>query len=270
MTDILLHLQESLLRKTANMRADEFVIRTVGNFLMQCQPNSNERIFTEPCCLVLTTYGLGVSFLPASQLVPIPDSLIGQDGRQVVTDNRAMQVAILDACYAVLCQTPIDEHILNGDTVSKSIQRAKIVCSEIELIRDQRAISKPTVLMIGVVQTIVKQLQDSGMITILSDLDPQLIGNRIAGVEVQDGKLNRSLIHDCDIILATGMTITTATLDSIVDSARQYSKPLVMFAQTGSNFAEEYIALGIESVLAEHYPWYCFPGQSNIQVFRRR
>jgi hypothetical protein len=250
------------------MRADEFAIRGIWNFTMQSQPNSNERIFTESGCLVATS-GLGASFRPASQLIPIPDSLTGQDGRQVVADDRAMQVAILDACYAVLHQNPTDEHILDGDTVGKSIQRAQIVCAEVELIADRLAIHKPTILMIGIVQTIVKQLQGSGMMTVLSDLDPQCIGNIIAGAEVHDGKLNQQLIRDCDIILATGMTIATATLDEIVATAKQYSKPLVMFAQTGSNFAKEYVALGIESVLAEHYPWYSVPGRSVIGVFRR-
>jgi hypothetical protein len=251
------------------MQSDEFTIRGIWNFTMQCQPNSNERIFTESGCLVATSR-LGASFRVGSQLAPIPASLIASDGRQVEeVDDRAMQVAILDACYSVLPhKAPIAEHILDGDTVGKSIQRAQIVCAEIELIKDRLAISKPTVLMIGIVQTVVKRLQDSGMMTILSDLDSRIIGSRIAGIEVQDGKLNQSLIHDCDIILATGMTITTATLDEIVATAKQYSKPLVMFAQTGSNFAEEYINLGIDSVLAEHYPWYSVPGRSVIEVFR--
>jgi hypothetical protein len=268
MDDILLHLKEILLKKTTDMQADEFVIRGIWNFTMQSQPNQAERIFTESGCLVATS-GLGASFRPASQSVPIPDSLTGQDGRQVVADDRGLQVAILDACYAVIPQTPIETYVIEGDTVRKSTQRARIVCKEVELIANRLAISKPTVLMIGIVHTIIEQLQESGMITILSDLDQRLIGHGMAGAEIHDGRLNPLLIPDCDIILATGMTITTETLGTIVGSARKFNKPLVIYAQTGSNFAEEYIKLGIDSVLAEQYPWYCIPGQSTIKVFRR-
>jgi hypothetical protein len=236
---------------------------------MRSQPNSNERTFTESGCLVATS-GLGASFRAGSQSVPIPDSLTGQDGCQVVADDRALQVAILDACYAVLPQSPTEDHVLNGDTVSKSIKRARIVRNEVELIADHLAISKSSVLMIGVVHTIAEQLCDAGMKTVLSDLDPRIVGSMVAGAKVYHGSMNVHLIRECDIVLATGMIITTETFDEILAVARQYAKPLVMFAQTGSNFAEEYLALGIDSVVAERYPWYCLPGQSVIRVFRRK
>lgn len=267
-TDILADLRKSLWRRSAHVRADEFIIRGVWEFMMHSQPNLAERIFTESGCLVATS-GLGASYRASSQSVPIPDSLIGQDGRRVVAGDRAMQVATLDACYAVFPQNPIREHILEGDTTSKSIQRARIVCNEVELIADRLAIREPSVLVIGVVGTIAEQLWDCGMTPVLSDVDPRIVGTMVAGTEVHHGGLNRRLIRGCDIVLATGMSITTGTLNEILEVKRRFAKPLVMFAQTGSNFAEEYLALGIDSVLGERYPWYNLPGQSVIRVFRR-
>ncbi|HUW12898.1 MAG TPA: DUF364 domain-containing protein [Anaerolineae bacterium] len=268
MTDILAYLRVSLLRRSACALDDEFVIRGVWDFTMRSQPNSTERTFAESGCVV-ATYGLGASFRAGSQSVRIPDSLMARDGRQVVVGDRALQVAILDACYAVLPQNPNEEHILEGDTVSKSSQRAGIVCDEVKLIATSLAIGKPSVLMIGVVHTIAEELRKESMTPVLSDLDPRIVGSTVAAAEVHHGGLNRCLIRACDIVLATGMTITTATIDEIVAAAAEYAKPLVVFAQTGSNFADEYLALGIDTVVAERYPWYSLPGQSVIKVFRR-
>jgi hypothetical protein len=267
-TDILADLRKSLWRRSTHLRADEFIIRGVWDFMMLSQPNSADRIFTESGCLVATS-GLGFSFRTSSQSVPIPDSFIGRDGRRVVAGDRAMQVATLDACYAVFPQNPIREHILEGDTTSKSIQRARIVCNEVELIADRLAIRKPSVLMIGVVGKITEQLWDCGMTPVLSDIDPRIVGTMVAGAEVHHGRLNPRLIPECDIVLATGMSITTGTINEILEVTRRFAKPLVMFAQTGSNFAEEYLALGIDSVLSEAFPWYNMPGRSIIRIFRR-
>jgi hypothetical protein len=268
MADTLSYLREILQRKSTYLPTEKFIIRGIWNFTMRCKPNSGERTFAESGCLVAAS-DLGMSFRVGSRSAPIPDSLIGQDGRLISVTDRAMQVAILDACYAALPQMPVEEHTFEGDTVCKSIKRTQIVCDEVKLIANRLAIMHPTVLMIGVVNKIAEALHDCGMKILLSDLDRRVVGSTVSGIEIQNGEQNRQLIQDCDIVLATGMTITTKTLDQILDTTKRYRKPMVMFAQTGSNFAEEYLTLGIEGILAEHYPWYSMPGRSLIKVFRR-
>jgi len=266
--DILEHLKKTILKKSKDIEADKFIIRSLWNFTMQSNPNPNERIFMESAYIVATS-GLGVSFSPRNQRGLIQDSLIGQDGREISTSDRALQIAILDACYSAIPHTPERQLIIEGDSTIKSHLRAQIVANEVKKIANRLSIKEPVVLVIGVVNTIIEEFNKSNITTILTDLDPLIIGSRIFNVEVNHGKKNCSLIPNCDIVLASGMTLATDGIDEILKATMMNKKPLVMFAQTGSNFAEEYLALGIDTVISEGYPWYVIPGQSVIRIYRR-
>lgn len=263
-------LRDNLLLKTASRDAEDFRIRGIWDFNMRVQPRPGERVFSEPGYLVATS-GLGTSFRSrnSSQSTNEFDNLIGKDGRNVLVEDKALQVAILDACYAVLSKKSSEEFILLGDTISKASQRAVIVSNEVKRVAEKYSINNARVLMIGVVNTIVDELNESGFSTTLSDLDQVLIDESKSNkLPVQHGDKNEMLIPECDILLVTGMALATSTLDGVIESAIKNKKPIVVFAQTGSNFADEYLKLGVESVIAEHYPWYCIPGRSDISVYR--
>jgi hypothetical protein len=45
---------------------------------------------------------------------------------------------------------------------------------------------------------------------------------------------------------------------------------LLLFAETGANFGEEYCrTMGIDTVVSEPFPFYIFQGTSTIEVHRR-
>jgi phosphoserine phosphatase len=66
------------------------------------------------------------------------------------------------------------------------------------------------------------------------------------------------------------MTMTTSTLDEIVDRVKAAGKKLVLFAATGCYFAEEYCrTFGIDSVVSEPQPQYMYQGTSHIEIYRK-
>jgi hypothetical protein len=65
------------------------------------------------------------------------------------------------------------------------------------------------------------------------------------------------------------MTLATDSLDLIISEARQAGTKLLIFAETGANFGEEYCrTLGVDTVVSEPFPFYIFQGLSTIEVYR--
>ncbi|MFA5793031.1 MAG: DUF364 domain-containing protein [Candidatus Gracilibacteria bacterium] len=265
--DSLGNMRRNLVSRTADMPKDLFMIRGIWDFNMRAQPRDGERVFTESGYLVATA-GLGASFRFQDSSESI-DGLIGQDGRHVITDDVALNVAIIDACFASVLKEANEKFVISDDTVLKASQRASIVAGEVQRVSEKYSMTHAKVLMIGVVQTIVEEMVRRGLSPILSDMDPELLDQEnVDGNAINNGDQNGLLIPQSDIVLATGMTLATSTFDEIFAMAKKWHKPVVIFAQTGSNLADEYIGLGVETVISEHYPWYCIPGVSAIEVFR--
>ena len=66
------------------------------------------------------------------------------------------------------------------------------------------------------------------------------------------------------------MTIATDSLELIVEEARKAGTKLLIFAETGAYFAEEYCrTIGVDAVVSEPFPFYIFQGASTIEVYRR-
>ncbi len=67
------------------------------------------------------------------------------------------------------------------------------------------------------------------------------------------------------------MTLTTHAAGDIVDVCREHDTKVVMFAETGANFGEEYCqTIGIDAVVSEPFPFYIFQGMSRIEIYRRQ
>jgi len=255
-------LRKNLLEITRDCDSEIFCIRGVWDFDMRSNPVPKERVFRESGYLV-ASYGIGTSFRLDSR-TPDLDSVIGYDGRILVADDRALEVAALDSCYAYVNPSPCLIHNLVGSSTHKASLRAKIVLDELERIVGTHS----KVLMIGVVKTIVEEATSRGMSVLLSDFDLEVVGSTICDIQVRDGAENANLISKSDIVLVTGMTISTDTLDDLLEQANLHEVSTVIYAQTGSNFGAAYLKLGVTSVIGEHFPWYCIPGQSTIEIHR--
>jgi outer membrane protein assembly factor BamB len=79
-----------------------------------------------------------------------------------------------------------------------------------------------------------------------------------------------SVLVDGDLAIVTGMTIFNDSLEEIVEVAQSRGTKLLMFCETGANFAEEYCrSIGVDTVVSELFPFYIFQGTSTIEVYRR-
>lgn len=136
-----------------------------------------------------------------------------------------------------------------GSSLAKSLARARVV---IDLLPRRPG---TTVLVIGVVNSLLAQLRKRGVHYIPCDL----AGGRTEWGEAvctdADAQLGR-----CDAVLATGMTLGNGTFDGLLGRTRARGLPLVMFAQTGSAVLPWFLDAGLSAVSAEPYPFFSLDG----------
>jgi hypothetical protein len=59
-------------------------------------------------------------------------------------------------------------------------------------------------------------------------------------------------------------------MGDIIDTCKEKNTKVVIFAETGANFGEEYCStLGVDSVVSELFPFYIFQGVSTIEIYRK-
>ncbi len=269
--NILKQLNQRLIERSKDLDKEDFILRGLWNMDLLFKPNSTERTFSYNV-LVFQTHKQGCCYYKDDD-TKITEDLMGVDTRYLETDNRNIKTAALDAAYSVLPNKPIEEYVLNGTSFAKAIKRAEIVASEVlfNVSNDIRS-SSPSVVNVGVVGNIIKELKDKGLNVYATDLDPNLVNKHIHGVLVQDGnEYTDKLVRECDVALITGMTLITGTLDNIIKSAMESGTKIVMFAETGAWFAQEYCnSFGIDSVVSEPFPFYIFEGTSRINIYRSK
>ncbi|HWU09459.1 MAG TPA: DUF364 domain-containing protein [Streptomyces sp.] len=116
-----------------------------------------------------------------------------------------------------------------------------------------------TVLVVGVVNSLLAQLRTRGITAIPCDLKG---GTTEWGEPITTDALKE--IGRCDAVLASGMTLGNGTFDPLRRSAREHAKPLVMFAQTGSAVLPRFLGAGVTAVCAEPYPFFWLDGGPGI------
>jgi hypothetical protein len=127
-----------------------------------------------------------------------------------------------------------------------------------------------SVVNVGVVGNVIKMLSARGVRMTATDGDPTLVGSEIGGVEVHDQDRTVELVEESDVAVMTGMVISTDSMEDILEAARRGGTKLVMFCETGANLCEEYVKAGVDSAIAEYFPFYIFGGTTRIDVFRRK
>lgn len=177
--------------------------------------------------------------LPGSAL----DACAGADvARLLDHPHLPVRVAALDAYLThVTPHTP--EHgaepvrLPAGSSLEKSRARARAV---VELL-DPPAGS--TVLVVGVVNSLLEGLRSRGAVYVPSDLKS---GVTEWGEPVVTDAL--AAADRCDALLVSGMTLGNGTFDPLRRHALRHGKRLVMFAQTGSAVLPRFVGQGVSAV----------------------
>jgi uncharacterized protein (DUF4213/DUF364 family) len=136
-----------------------------------------------------------------------------------------------------------------GTSLEKSRARAKAVVELLDLPPGA------TVLVVGVVNSLLEQLRSLGLGYVPCDLKGGLTE---WGEEVVTDALAEA--GRCDALLVSGMTLGNGTFEPLRQHALAHGKQLVMFAQTGSAVLPRFLGHGVSAVCAEPYPFFWLDG----------
>lgn len=179
----------------------------------------------------------------------VAEQLSGTDLAQLLTDPRLpVRVAALDAYLGASyphAKSPARTLLLPAGT---PLQRARVRDSAIAgLLAVEPG---QCVGLIGVVAPLVAAIQAHGGICMPCDfnLDSTADGTAVA-------KDMGPVLDAADLVIATGMTLSNGSFDTILERCRRRSVPLVVYAQTGSAIVPRFLGGGVSAVSAEPFPF---------------
>ncbi|MEZ5671915.1 MAG: DUF364 domain-containing protein [Thiotrichaceae bacterium] len=260
-------LRKIAIEKSQHYPDDDFKIRGIWRMDYHCQPNQWERDLLCGIWMV-QTLGQGCCYVDY-QGNYLNEDLLGQDARYARPQHLWAEIALLDAIFSVFQSVPHSSFTFSGNPRDKAEIRARFI---VDLVAEElQKIGGNKVVQIGVLGNLLKQCKDRGLDVIGTDFEPDMVRCGINGVTVHHADENNQLIQQADVVLVTGMTLATNTLQGIIDTAQHYGKKIMLFTATGAHFAETYCdTFGIDVVFSETLPHYMFQGSSTINVFRKK
>ncbi|WP_367130124.1 DUF364 domain-containing protein [Saccharothrix sp. HUAS TT1] len=174
----------------------------------------------------------------------------------------AIRTAVLDAylMHARPHELADARHVVvgPGDSLSKSMARAAAVVDLLDAAPGQR------VLVVGVVNSLLHHLRERGLRYVPCDLKG---GRTEWGEPVVTDAL--PAVADCDLVLASGMTIGNGSFEPLLRAAVAADRPLVVFAQTASAIAPRFLGSGVTAVSAEPFPFFWLHGgPTTLHLYR--
>ena len=265
-------LYERAVEKNKNKQED-FEIQGLWKSEYLLHPNKKERRFHLHYILAQTEEQGCSYYNPEKFPIQLCNSFIGVPALELAAAPLPVKIAALDSVYGMLKDTPDQSFKIKGTVRQKASKRAQIVYSATrDLIERKSQIRRPhKIINVGVVTNIVKQFLGQEMFEVIaSDFDQSLIGKKLFGEAlVESGEKTLELVAESDVAVITGMTLATETLDAIIQTAKANKTLIVMFAETGANFAREYCNYGIDVVVSEPFPFYLVAtGDSFINVYK--
>ncbi len=193
-------------------------------------------------------------------------SYIGKDFLEKNIDDFAMKVSLFDSVFGLISKPKnCVEKIMNAPSDKKLKWRTSIVLEEAKKLLGN--LNGKRIVNVGVVGDFIKSFAEKGALVVGTDFDESIIGKQIFGnISIIHGSNTLNEIANSDLAIVTGMTITTQTIDEIIDCCQKNNVKLIVFAETGANIAGYYINRGVDVFLAEHFPFYIFNGVSVIDV----
>jgi hypothetical protein len=257
------------IEKSRDYADESFVIRGLWRTDLLFRPNQAERTF-DYTYLLVQTVGEGACYCSTIPVIEEGYYLLGQDCREVDFRYRCIEAAAVDAMFSAFEKHPDETMTMTGGSAEKALWRSRIVVDEVLRQLELAGTDRPRVVNVGVIGNIVKMLSESGISVVGTDEDPALIGKKIEGADVYGEDRTVELVEECDAAVMTGMVISTDTMEGIVTAARRAGTKLIMFCETGAHLCEEYVKLGIDSAVAEPFPFYIFGGTTRIDIYRRK
>ncbi len=274
MLKILEMLKEKAWKEFNNLPPEAYILRGLWRteYILKL---TNESTTFHLRYILAQTLSQGCSYYELEEEEPmLKPSFIGDNVLDLDTKYKCITIATLDALFGSLKKPPTYSHIIEGTNFEKDYKRAKIICDEAFSILKKKSLKnghKAKVVNVGVVGNILAILKDFNNIQVnASDFYKGVVNAIIYGIKIDHGSKTLDLIAKADLAIVTGMSLANDTLDGILDIAHESNTSLVLFAETGANFAQEYCNMGIDSVVSEPFPFYLScPGNTTINVYRR-
>ncbi len=262
-------LRQTGIEKSRGRPDEAFVIRGLWRTDLLFKPNPAERTFNYTYLLVQTV-GEGACYCSTIPALSEGFHLLGQDCRTAEFKYRCFEVATLDAMFSAFEKRPDDTRTMVGTSAEKALWRSGVIVEETLRQLELAGAERGRVVNVGVIGNLVKMLTDRGIEVVGTDEDPALVGAEIDGIPVHGEERTVELVEECDVAVMTGMIISTDTMEDIFAAARRGGTRLVMFCETGANLCEEYVRMGVDSAIAEPFPFYIFGGATRIDIFRKK
>lgn len=223
--------------------------------------------------VVVQTEEQGCCYFDPTDGYPGADAnLLGQDALREFPSCE-LRIAALDAVFGSIIREPDSVEIISGRPDQKARERARIVCDRaLRLLRRSRKNGGTwTVANIGVIGTFLYLLRSDPTIHIVAtDYSENIVDTEVHGVRVLSGDRSEDVIGTADVAIITGMALANGTLEGLLAAARKNDTAVLIFAQTGAHFAEEYIRLGANCVISEPFPFYLVgKGATEIKLYER-
>ncbi len=251
---------------------DNLRIKGIWDTDMNFQPHPVEVIF-ELSYVIAQTHHQGCSFYDPRDVDRSEFAkLIGQHFTVAKNSSIPTKIAVLDSIFAFKGKDISPQRKLErtGNPSDKALWRARSVCGEADFQLSQiQTIKSPSVLLLGYSGLILEGLISLGYNVIPFDLQTNLVGLQVKdGISILDGSSVQSYVEKADLIIVTGMTLATESLDGLLASCRKNNTKMIVYAQTAPNIAPWYLQYGANSIVCEYIPFYNFEGLSEISIFR--
>ncbi len=262
-------LHEIGVEKSKGMPDESFRIRGLWRTDLLFRPNPEERTFNYTF-LIIQTVGEGACYCSTIPQLIEGFHLLGKDARTIEHKHRCFEVAALDALFSAFEKHPDETKTMTGSSAEKALWRSHIVVDEVMRLLELKGARPGRVVNVGVIGNIIKMLNERGVEVVGTDEDPVLVGAEVGGVPIFGEERTIEYVEECDVAVMTGMIISTDTMEDIFEAARRGGTKLIMFCETGANLCEEYVKMGIDSAIAEPFPFYIFGGTTRIDVYRKK
>jgi hypothetical protein len=205
-------------------------------------------------------------------------SLVGEDCREIITNRRYRtdldRTAFIDSVMGQLPAQANDQLILNQERSDKYALKSQLFADEACTILTRKGTdaikgSKPHALVIGAMAGTHAALVARGFEVTATDMSPNVVGRSLGGVTVRNGSENYKLIEVADLIIVTGMTFPNRTLPDLMRAAQENNTSTMIWAVTGRNLGQYYIAHGVDCVISDPAPFLQLPGPVSIGIWRR-
>jgi len=220
--------------------------------------------------MLVQTVGEGACYCSTIPFLEEGYYLLGKDCREAEFKYRCFEVSTTDAMYSAFEKTPDETFSMSGTSAEKALWRSRIIVDETLRLLELAGIEGGSVVNVGVIGNIVRMLSHKGLTVYGTDEDPALVGAELEGIPVYGEDRTVEMVERCDAAVMTGMIISTDTMEDILDAARRSGTKLIMFCETGANLCDEYVKLGVDSAVAEPFPFYIFGGTTRIDIYRRK